>query len=147
MSRNQTAGLVLVLIVLIAAGVVYYEHNKKTAQNQRIPPQDTHYTAPAALSVRHTVVAGAETYSGTFPIRPCNTFSSGHKTAGSEPAHVQLNFTVLDGDGTCQASRAAEDTQQPYSLSFSTTAKQTKPSVLDSVILNGKAIPYTVVEN
>ncbi len=148
MSKVTWIAVVLLVVVLGVWLYVSYpmqpQPAPQTAQ-QRIPPADTHYTPPATLALHHSVVAGANVYSGNLPIRSCNTFSGGLAASGGDPIHVQLNFRIFDGDGTCLTSTAAEDAQQPFTLSYSSKTS-TKAPVLDSVSINGASIPFTLVE-
>lgn len=147
---NKWVIAVFILVVIAAAwwGLVSYSPpaSPQAAQQElRIPPADTHYAPPATLAVNHSVVNGANVYSGTLPIRSCNTFSGGLSASGGDPVHVQLNFKIFDGDGTCLGSSAAEDTPQPFSMSFSSKASTATP-IVDSVSINDAAVPFKLVE-
>ncbi len=139
----------LVLAVVIGAWValVYLPHTSQVPQPvvQRIPPVDTHYTAPPALIVHHTVVNGANVYAGTLPIRSCNTIATGLSSSGSAPVELTISFKVFDGDGTCLTATSAESDQQPFSVSFSSKVSTRSP-VVTALTINGSSVPFKVVE-
>lgn len=155
MSAKAVWTVFVVLILALGAWWALYPRlqvppavQSQTSQTQEQPAGpavDNRYAPPPKLAVHHTVANGANVYSGSLSIRSCNTFTSGLSSSGSSPVHLQLNFTVRDGTGSCLDSTAAQDVPQPFSLSYSSEISSKTP-VLDSVTVNGTAVPFTLVE-
>ncbi len=137
--------LLLVLIMLLVGGWWLLQNmhtspvpHTDAAQNTA-PSNKTTFTLP--ITLQHSLSQGVHTYEGALASNTaCGVRSSGITTTGENPVHVTLMLET--SSGACE--NTATTSQSMFEVSFKGSG--TGAPVLDTVMLNGQAVHYAVVE-
>ncbi len=144
MSHKQKPIFFLFAILGLGIGGVFgYEHIKQ----YRVPaPAVVENELQEPLAIRYHTREGVTYYSGGFPLASqCRSLSSGISAAATDSPKISLLFNVLESPVPCDAPEEAQI--EEFNFSYTHNKNTLASAVLfESVLVNGKAVPYTLVE-
>ena len=144
--RGSILLIILLLILILGWWLLATMHAGPSQPATQAASVATSTTTTLAITlpliVHHSTAGGEDTYSGLLePSGLCASISSGISSSGQNPAHIILLLSA----GTTTPCANATSTSDDFSLSFQNTHGMN--SVLNGVMFNGTAIPYTLVED
>jgi len=120
-----------VFVLMLFSGVAWSSTQKTS-----------HFIIPASLTLQHIVVGPTNTYAGSMTIpMPCDLLVGGFTTDEETPTHVVLNLKHVSGSSGCTTPTST----RTFSASFA-APDQKLPPVLDAVTVDGKNVPFTLIE-
>ncbi len=136
--------LVFVLVALLAGwwGISSFVlRASDTLLPSPTPLADNSYRPKEPVVVRHSIVGGVHTYSGSLDIvADCDMLSTGITATGSTRAHIVVSLMVLRS-GVCASQTLAP---VPFSVSFAGSGDATV--IFDGITVQNKKISSSVVE-
>ena len=103
---------------------------------------DTEYTMPKKIDIVRTAKKNKITYTGSFVVPNCDTFSTSLLTPAAGSASVSLAFVVAKTSDACSDVGTSST---PFTLSYSlaTTSTANTPKLTD-IRINNQPVPFSV---
>lgn len=144
----KSRGILLLIVLLLSLlviwwGVVSVVQKKPMHTDTQYTPHRAAVSSFSPIIVHHAWQDGMHTYSGSLSaFSPCDSMAVGMIAHGSNPGRIELTFTRTPAIGSC-----TKNTQTNDSFSLSYTAKKSSPPVFEGIIVDGKAAPFSLIEN
>lgn len=136
--RSTIVLLLLLLALLVGWWAIPTQNTSNTAPLLPIllPPP---VNASGQLTMQHSVQGKTHTYSGSIPLKPCESLSNGVEVSGGNPLQVRISFVILAAP-ICNAT-----TTSPGAFSVSVVDTEDKAPLVSATI-GTKPVTVSVME-
>lgn len=136
--RSQRGAFILTVLLVVLLSLWWSMSNigmPSVTSNLPVTPQTSN-----PMSIHHRVDKNVHVYTGNFPLRNCDSFSTQIKTLNGNPTRIELIFVFTPIPPCNETLELA-----PFSVSFSSSEKETP--LLDTVFINKKQTAFIITED